>query len=302
VLSFVGLLRSPAGDAQDIAATPSFDVRIRDRKWEWEIAAAFVSQGEAVPIEVVGRGNEKYRVVAASGKLSRDGTNRWVWHAPLAPGLYPLTVTDALGRRPTIVNAFVMVPATAITHGRLNGYMIGEYPPRAVMKNRVVYAPPEGFIEVTPLNQATHLSPHFRLQDFLCKQPGGYPKYVVLREALIVKLEMLLRVVRRHGFDVNTLHLMSGYRTPSYNKAIGNVPYSMHLFGGAADVIADIDLNHDHLIDRQDAVALAGLVDELEHDSDSDVARGGLGIYNATKAHGPFVHVDVRAASARWGE
>ena len=156
--------------------------------------------------------------------------------------------------------------------------------------------------KVTPLNQTTRLSEHFRLQDFLCKQPGGYPKYVVLREELIVKLETLLRVVRRHGFDVSTLHLMSGYRTPSYNKAIGNVAYSMHLFGGAADVIADIDLNHDHRIDKEDAVALAGLVDELEHDGDSNVTRGGVGIYNATQAHGPFVHVDVRAATARWGE
>jgi uncharacterized protein YcbK (DUF882 family) len=122
----------------------------------------------------------------------------------------------------------------------------------------------------------------------------------VLREELIVKLEMLLRVVRRHGFDAGTLHLMSGYRTPSYNKAIGNVPYSMHLFGGAADVIADIDLNKDHRIDRQDAVALAGLLDEVEHDGNPDVG-GGVGIYNATQAHGPFVHVDVRPATARWG-
>jgi uncharacterized protein YcbK (DUF882 family) len=170
------------------------------------------------------------------------------------------------------------------------------------MKNRVVYAPPPGFIEVSRLNQETRLSPHFRLRDFLCKQPGGYPKYVVLREELLVKLEMLLQVVRRHGFDVSTLHLMSGYRTPSYNKAIGNVAYSMHLYGGAADVIADIDLNHDRRIDREDAVELARLVDELEHDGDPAVRRGGVGVYKATQAHGPFVHVDVRAVSARWGE
>jgi uncharacterized protein YcbK (DUF882 family) len=27
---------------------------------------------------------------------------------------------------------------------------------------------------------------------------------------------------------------------------------------------------------------------------------GGVGIYAATGAHGPFVHVDVRGVKARW--
>jgi uncharacterized protein YcbK (DUF882 family) len=28
---------------------------------------------------------------------------------------------------------------------------------------------------------------------------------------------------------------------------------------------------------------------------------GGIGIYKATSAHGPFVHIDVRGNRARWG-
>jgi len=28
---------------------------------------------------------------------------------------------------------------------------------------------------------------------------------------------------------------------------------------------------------------------------------GGVGIYHATSAHGPFVHIDVRGTRARWG-
>ena len=28
---------------------------------------------------------------------------------------------------------------------------------------------------------------------------------------------------------------------------------------------------------------------------------GGVGIYKATSAHGPFVHIDVRGTKARWG-
>jgi hypothetical protein len=29
---------------------------------------------------------------------------------------------------------------------------------------------------------------------------------------------------------------------------------------------------------------------------------GGVGVYHATNAHGPFAHVDVRGNRARWGE
>jgi hypothetical protein len=28
---------------------------------------------------------------------------------------------------------------------------------------------------------------------------------------------------------------------------------------------------------------------------------GGLGMYKATRQHGPFIHVDVRGNRARWG-
>ena len=290
VLSFVGLPHI-CRQRQEIAATPPRELRIRDQKWESAIVAAFVSQGEAVPIEVRGRESEKYRIVAASGKLSRDGANRWVWHAPSEPGLYPLTVTDEPGRHATTVNAFVKVPASAITNGRLNGYHWTISPASGAEKPRGLC--PEGSSVTAQSGHAPRAFP-----------PAGFPLQaaerlsdVVLRELIVARL---LRVVG-DGFDVSTLHLMS-VRTPSYNKAIGNVPYSMHLFGGAADVIADIDLNRDQRIDRQDAVALAGLVDEVEHDGDSAITRGGVGIYKATQAHGPFVHVDVRAASARWGE
>ena len=282
------------------AVTPPFELRIHDRPLARELGAAFILPRETVPLEVVGGDTLPHSIAAAAGELIAEGLNRWIWRAPALAGLYPLTVTDSRGRHSTTVNAFVMVPASSAA-SRLNGYTIGQYPPRAV-KHDVLYAPPDAFVEVTTENQGAALSPHFRLKDFLCKQAGSFPKYVVLREELIVKLERLLRVVRLRGFDVDTLHLMSGYRTPSYNRAIGNVAYSMHLWGGAADVIADIDLNHDQRIDRRDAVMLAGLVDGLAHDGDSDAPRGGLGVYGATQAHGPFVHVDVRPATARWGD
>jgi hypothetical protein len=42
-----------------------------------------------------------------------------------------------------------------------------------------------------------------------------------------------------NGHNVDGLTIMSGYRTPFYNRAIGNVPNSRHVFGGAADFYID---------------------------------------------------------------
>ena len=56
------------------------------------------------------------------------------------------------------------------------------------------------------------LSPHFTLGQFVCKQAGGYPKYVVLRERLLLKLERLLEAVNAKGHAAETFHVMSGYR------------------------------------------------------------------------------------------
>jgi hypothetical protein len=51
-------------------------------------------------------------------------------------------------------------------------------------------------------------------------------------------------------------------------------------------------------VDTRDARFLASIVDRIEHEHPDLV--GGIGIYPATSAHGPFVHVDVRGVKARW--
>ena len=201
-----------------------------------------------------------------------------------------------------------MVPATEVKGGLLNGYRIGEYPAKP-LKGNPIYLPPTGFIEVTRDNQRTRVSPHFTLEQFLCKEDTtrSFPKYVLFKERLPLKLEAVLERVNQIGFKVDTLHVMSAFRTPFYNRAIGDVPYSMHQWGSAADVYIDpskanrmADLNGDGRIDIQDAKLL---YDEIERMlAAPDIARfqGGLGFYPATSAHPPFVHVDVRGTPARW--
>jgi len=65
---------------------------------------------------------------------------------------------------------------------------------------------------------------------------------------LLLKLELILEKVNQKGYPCETLAIMSGYRTPYYNKAIGNVKYSRHLWGGTADVFIDED-PEDEMID-----------------------------------------------------
>jgi hypothetical protein len=161
-------------------------------------------------------------------------------------------------------------------------------------------------VEVTAANDDTLLTPHFRLKQFVCKQPGGFPKYVVLDERLLLKLESVLAAVNKAGHSCPTLHVMSGYRTPYYNAVIENVKLSQHVWGRASDVFVDTDgdemmddLDHDGRVSKEDAKVLFDIVDALDR---APGARfpGGLGLYGGTRAHGPFVHVDVRGPLARW--
>ena len=98
----------------------------------------------------------------------------------------------------------------------LNGYRIGRYPEKP-LRGLADYVPPAGFVEVTRENENVLVSPHFRLKQFLCKQPAGSRKYVVLNERLLLALEYILERVNEAGYRATTFHIMSGYRTPAYN-------------------------------------------------------------------------------------
>ena len=207
---------------------------------------------------------------------------------------------------PITLNAFVMVPATMLRQGYLNGYRIGHYPTRP-LRGRDAYRAPQGFVEVTAANQDVYLTPHLQLGQFVTKQGGGFPRYVVLDELLLMKLELLLQRVQQAGYNAQRFRILSGYRTPHYNRAIGNVTtYSRHVYGAAADIYIDElpadgrmdDLNGDGHSDVRDAAVLSELV--RRGFDRTPALLGGVSAYPATPAHGPFVHVDVRGYDARW--
>jgi uncharacterized protein YcbK (DUF882 family) len=204
-----------------------------------------------------------------------------------------------------------LVPFSAKVHGRIGSYRLGEWPYEKSEPSNPVYANPKGFVEVTPENRSTPVSEHFTLGQFLTKdQSSVWPKYVVLQPRLLDKLELTIEELRSEGYPVRGLFVMSGFRTPDYNEqgvgAGGRSSVSRHQYGDAADVYPDDrgkgrmdDLNRDGRVDLKDARILAQAAEAVEREHPE--LAGGIGIYPATGAHGPFVHIDARGTRARWG-
>jgi uncharacterized protein YcbK (DUF882 family) len=114
------------------------------------------------------------------------------------------------------------------------------------------------------------LSRNFWTGEFTC--PCGCAETLV-NEKLVQALQTL-----RDKLD-RTVKIVSGYRCPKHNKAVGGAPGSQHLLGNAAD----ISVQHITPGDLYDLVITIPAF-----------ANGGIGV-----GHGIF-HVDVRSSPARW--
>jgi uncharacterized protein YcbK (DUF882 family) len=128
---------------------------------------------------------------------------------------------------------------------------------------------------------------------------------------LVDKLELVISDLKAHGIPVRRMVVMSGFRTPQYNaRGVGKggrAQDSRHQYGDAADVFIDNDgdgrmddLNGDGRVDWRDARIIEEAVERV--DAAHPELIGGVGLYRATRAHGPFAHVDVRGVRARWRE
>lgn len=214
---------------------------------------------------------------------------------------------------PSLAHPFAFIalyPFAAKRGASLGAYDIGFWPG----EHRPIsgpYANPVGFIEVTPENENLQVSEHFRLRDFLTHdQARVWPKYLVLREDLIDKLELVIARLEADGHPVHHMTVMSGFRTPQYNATggvtIGRDEMSRHMYGDASDVFVDNDrdgrmddLNGDGRVNYRDAQVILAAEEKVEQ-THPDLVGGG-GVYEATAAHGPFAHIDVRGERSRWG-
>lgn len=279
-----------------------FTVTLRDDlAVDLETFAVFAHPGEQIRI----RSDRPLSWI--EGETSRPASAELDWTAPVAQGLTRVRLEDEDGNAMQL-NLVVMRHQSPDDGETINGYRLGSYPSEPYLGHEN-YRAPESFLEVSEGLEDLAVSPHFRLGQFLCKQPAnGGPQYLVLSERLLVKLERILEAANERGWRTDGFNVMSGYRTPAYNASIGNGANSRHIFGGAADIFIDTDgdgvmddLNGDGVNDRQDAAALFDLVESLSQDPAFAGLAGGLGEYAPNAHHGPFVHVDERGWNVQWG-
>ncbi len=285
-----------------------FSLKINDIVVPYTVFSVFVLPNEKVEFEVLYSQSKKgYVLKHASEQLGATSTNRWLWYAPKKPGYYQLLIESKDGDQHMQINVFVKIPSEQVEGGKLKYYHIGHYPNETELEGKDHYIVPDGFIEVTAQNQNVLLSPHFSLKEFISKQRSKFPKYVYLQGALLLKLEKIRKEIELEGHQVSNMVVMSGYRTPYYNKAIGNVKFSRHVFGDAADVFIDNDgnyrmddLNKDGKLTIADADVMADIVESLTKRDSFKGLIGGLGVYGPKSHRGAFIHIDTRGFKARW--
>ncbi|HET6681845.1 MAG TPA: D-Ala-D-Ala carboxypeptidase family metallohydrolase [Gemmatimonadaceae bacterium] len=225
--------------------------------------------------------------------------------AATRPGVY--TARD--GDSDQAFSVMTLLPFDAKSGATVNGYRVGYWP--AERRTSGTHETPPGFIVVRQEDQDTRVSEHFTLRDFLTHdQRDVWPKLLVLRTELVDKLELVMEELNRTGVRATRMVVLSGFRTPQYNQRGvgrgGRASDSRHQYGDAADVFVDNDgngrlddLNGDKRVDSRDVRVMLKAVERVEKAWPELV--GGAGLYKATSAHGPFVHIDVRGTRTRWG-
>ena len=122
------------------------------------------------------------------------------------------------------------------------------------------------------------LEKNFTLKEFQCKDGSPVPpEYIGNVSDLCENLQVLRDYIQR------PIIVISGYRSPSYNKKISGAKKSQHLLAKAADIIVHGMTS----LEVRDTILL--LIRE------GKMKKGGVGIYPT------FTHYDVRGYNARWG-
>src|SRR5687767_3414975 len=294
--------------AADLARGESNASRVVSSAEAATAVTAIATNPHAVPASWLGQSGRLRAVIDTPETLVRL-VGEGLAHAAVAldpvvkPGLHDLGVVTPQGDPFYVVS---LLPYQSKQGSTLRGYRVGNWPAKGAAR----YAPPAGFIEVTPENATTPVSQQFQLKDFLTKdQASVWPKYLVLKPRLLDKLELISAALAERGLP-SRLHVMSGFRTPQYNgqgvgKKGGRASMSRHMYGDAADVFVDEDrngamddLNRDGKVTAADAKVLFTIAEGVEA-AHPDLV-GGLSAYRSNSAHGPFVHVDARGSKARW--
>ena len=122
------------------------------------------------------------------------------------------------------------------------------------------------------------LEKNFSLKEFECKDGTAVPEeYMCNVEELARNLQILREHIQR------PIIVISGYRSPEYNKRCGGAKRSQHLLAKAADIV----------IPGIDPLEIRNIIIKLI--KEEKMQPGGVGLYST------FTHYDIRGSNARWG-
>jgi len=120
------------------------------------------------------------------------------------------------------------------------------------------------------------LTRNFNLSEFSSRGQPVPPEYLCNVRVLATNLQVIRARIGE------PLVIISGYRSPAHNTAVGGAKHSQHLTASAADLRCS--LSPDEL--RQ------VILDLIES---GEIMQGGVGIYDDG-----LVHYDIRGTKARW--
>lgn len=122
------------------------------------------------------------------------------------------------------------------------------------------------------------LTENFALDEFACHDGTPVPTELVPTvKSLAERLEIIRKEIGK------PLKILSGYRSPTWNKKVGGAKSSTHMQGKAADITADGIPPH----------TVADTIERLI--KEGKLPPSGLGRYKG------FTHYDIRGKNARWG-
>jgi lysozyme len=109
--------------------------------------------------------------------------------------------------------------------------------------------------------------PDFKPEEFDCKGTGR----IALDPLTLDKLQQLRTTIGK------PFYIVSGYRSPEHNRAVGGAPRSKHMEGIAFDIDTTRGINQERL--------------------KAEAERLG---FNGIGTYGNFIHIDTRQQKARW--
>jgi len=121
------------------------------------------------------------------------------------------------------------------------------------------------------------LEENFSLSEFRCRDDSDVPDEFMDNVRLLAKN---LQVLREHVGK--PIRVISGYRSPKYNRKIGGARKSQHMLAKAADI----------KISGMTPEEVKAVIVQLIKEGKMHV--GGIGLYRT------FTHYDIRGWNARW--